>query len=170
MIVDTEYRSEGNTDKLVNYLNKDHAEIYDHCGRKMDEDERNEFVRRSKSEEMHRMITLSPISEAGEALTDEEMSLHARETMNEYLKGRPEASYCFSVHRDTDNPHVQIAVTGNYDSIKMYDSEIEEMYDISEEKFQDERLAEKIREEETEEQTASESESASMSQSMGGSV
>lgn len=168
MIMDTNYDGDGNCNKLVNYLQKEQAEMYDHTGRELDDDELNEFVRKSKNSEMERMITLSPVKEAGDAMSDDEMSLHARKTMNEYFQDRPEASYCYSIHRDTDVPHVQVAVHGNYDSLKMYEDEIEEMNEMAQAQWQDEELAEDLAQQEAEQQraSASESESDGLSQSI----
>lgn len=117
----------GNCNKLVNYLNKDDAKMLDACGREMDEDDLNEFVAESKTSEMQRDLVFSPQEGVGENMSDDELSLRARATMNEYLEDRPEADYCLAVHRDTDKHHVQVAVHGNFDSVKMFSEQFDDM-------------------------------------------
>lgn len=117
----------GNVNKLVNYLDKDHAQVYDSTGRTMDGQDLNEFVRDSKQSEMQRDLVLSPEEGVGENMSDEEMSLRARQTLNEYFSDKPEASYAYTIHRDTDKDHVQAAVHGNFDSIKMFSEQFDDM-------------------------------------------
>jgi len=32
--------------------------------------------------------------------------------MSEFCKDRNTATYCYAIHRDTDHPHAQVALTG----------------------------------------------------------
>lgn len=153
----------GGVTKLTNYLDKADG-LRNQQGEQMSEEETNEFVREAKQNEFQRMIVFSPPEHAD--LSNKEFSLRARQTMDEYLKTRPEASYCFAIHRDTDTPHVQAAVTGSKDSLAMYDDEIEELQELTSQTFA-QSIEEKEEQTETETETAAESESASLSQSIG---
>jgi hypothetical protein len=157
----------GNCAALVNYLDKDHTQMIDACGREMDEDEINEFVRESKSSEMQRDLVFSPEEGVGENMSDDEMSLRARATMNEYLKDKPEADYCMAVHRDTDKHHVQVAMHGNFDSVKMFSEQFDDMGEAVENAQWAER-EEQIKEDISKEQRqqAEESQSDGLSQSL----
>lgn len=148
---------------MVNYINK--ADGVRNCyGDHMDEEERNEFVRKSKQNEFQRMITFSPPENHG--LSDNEMQLHARQTMDEYLRDRPGVSYCFSIHRDTNVPHVQVAATGTNDSLKMFDSERKELKQITEQKF-GQSLDQEQEQDQSQQQAAQHTQSASESESDG---
>lgn len=160
---ETSYQWGGDCGALVNYIDKAQG-VKDRVGNQMDEQDKNEFVRWSKSQEMERQIIISPDPDAGTQLSNEEISLHTRETMSEYLDDRQEASYVYSIHQDTDVPHAQIAMAGSRDSLEMYQDEIEEMKEIAEEKFDEKALIEQAEQEE-QAQTAEESESRAQSQS-----
>lgn len=161
---ETNYRPDGDCSALVNYIDKAQG-VRNRRGEKLDEQEKNEFVRWSKSQEMNRQVVISPDPDAGEQLSNEQLSLHTRETMSEYLDDRQEASYVYSIHQDTDVPHAQVAMAGSRDSLEMYQDEIEEMRQTAEEKFDEEALieqAEAKREEEA--QAAQKAESRAQSQ------
>lgn len=163
--------SGGGVGQMVNYLDKDHATMYDGMGRELDEQDLNEFARESKQNRFQRMVTFSPPE--NHDLTDSQMSLHARETLDEYLQERPEASYVYTIHHDKDVPHVQAAMTGSKDDLAMYDEQIEELQNITVEKFT-QSLSEAKKQEayemvhDDESMDQAEAESASMSRSIGG--
>lgn len=96
--------------KLTSYLGRDGQQLRDRTGEPMSDREVNEFVARSGQYNHEKQIVISPAD--GEDMSNEEMSLAARRNMNEFVKDRPTAEYCYAIHRDTDNPHVQVAVTG----------------------------------------------------------
>lgn len=156
----------GNCAALVNYLDKEEEKMIDACGREMDEDDLNEFVAESKTSEMQRDLVLSPQEGVGENMSDEEMSLRARATMNEYLRDKPEADYCLAVHRDTDKHHVQVAMHGNFDSVKMFSEQFEDM-DEAVEQAQWQEREEQIKEQNEQQQQADqEAQSDGLSQSL----
>jgi hypothetical protein len=146
MIMQTKYRTDGDCTTLVNHLHDGTQEkegVRNTLGKLMAQDEREEWINWSKHQMMQRLIILSPHPSTGREMTNEEFSLNTRETMNEYLRDKPEARYVFAVHRNPsdpeDVPHVQVAMAGNDDSVKMYDRRREQLSDIAAEAFNDER-------------------------------
>lgn len=147
MIMNTDYRRKngagpsgggagGGTGKLMNYINKEEG-VKDRQGNAMNEEERNEFVQDSKNQEMQRRVSLSPTPAAGEEMSDEELELRTRQTMDDYLRNKPESTYCYAVDREKDHPHTDVILTGSEDDLKMYDEEREELQETAEERFRD---------------------------------
>ncbi|WP_049904060.1 type IV secretory system conjugative DNA transfer family protein [Halococcus agarilyticus] len=93
---------------LTSYIGRE--QLYNASGEEMDGEEIQAFIDRSEDYEYEEQWILSP--ENGEDLSDEAMSLAARKTLNQHIEERPTAEYCYAIHRDTDHPHVQAAVTG----------------------------------------------------------
>jgi hypothetical protein len=102
-------RSHG-ADQLLSYLSRDEHELRNRRGERMSERETERFIERSEDYGHERQIILSP--ERGDELSTEQLSLSARKSMREFCRERPSTDYCYAVHRDTEHPHVQVAVTG----------------------------------------------------------
>jgi len=100
---------EGGAGALVDYISRDN-ELLNAAGEQMEPAEIQEFIDQSEEYEMGRQVTISP--EDGNDLSDAELSLLGRRTMNELVEDRPTATYCYAIHRDTENDHVQVAMTG----------------------------------------------------------
>lgn len=96
--------------KLTSYIGRDEHQLRNRRGNPMSDHEVQEFINESVKYEHEKQIVISPAD--GERMTDEEMSLAARRNMNEFVRDRPTATYCYAIHRDTEHPHVQVAVTG----------------------------------------------------------
>lgn len=96
--------------KLMSYIGRDNHQLCNRRGEFMSDREAEEFIERSKEYNHEKQIVISP--ENGNELTDDELSLAARRNMSEFVEDRPTADYCYAIHRDTDNAHVQVAVTG----------------------------------------------------------
>jgi len=100
--------------QLLDYLDREREQgrgLHNRYGEPMDQREIQRFIQRSEEYEYERQVIISP--EFGEALSDDEMSLATRETMREFVEDRPTATYCYAIHRDTEHPHAQVALTGS---------------------------------------------------------
>lgn len=109
MYASKDYRDSG-AGQLLSYISRERHELRDRSGDRMAGEDVDEFVERSEEHEYEEHWVLSP--DHGESLSDDELSLAARKTMSEHVSDRPTATYCYAIHRDTDHPHVQVAVTG----------------------------------------------------------
>lgn len=156
MIMDTNYQMPGDATALVEYLDRskglhDLEGIRKPTGEEMTEEEKEKWVAWSRHQEMERMITLSPHPIAGREMSDEDLLLNARKTMHEYMTDKPDARYIYAVHRDPtdskDIPHVQVAMAGTYDAVKMFDERREQLAAIAAAQFQDEEMVMEIKEE-----------------------
>ena len=107
--------------KLMSYISRDANRLRDRYGDEMEERDKQEFIDRSEEFGHEKQVIFSP--EHGEELSDREMSLAVRKSMSEFTKDRPSADYCFAIHRDTDHPHAQVALTGTREDLY---TEIEE--------------------------------------------
>lgn len=96
--------------KLTSYIGRDDHQLRDRRGQSMSDHEIEEFIDRSKDYNHEKQIVISP--ENGNELSDDELSLAARRNMSEFVEDRPTADYCYAIHRDTDQAHVQVAITG----------------------------------------------------------
>lgn len=97
--------------RLTSYISRGENQLKNRHGEPMTGEEQEEFLEKSEQHQYEEQWVISPAN--GDELSDEELSLAARKTMTEHLSDRPTADYCYSVHRDTENPHVQVAVTGD---------------------------------------------------------
>jgi hypothetical protein len=109
MYASKDYRESG-AGQLLSYISRDPHELRDRSGERLSGEDVEEFIERSEQHEYEEHWVLSP--DHGESLTDDELSLAARKTMSDHVGDRPTATYCYAIHRDTENPHVQVAVTG----------------------------------------------------------
>ena len=96
--------------KLTSYIGRDDHQLRDRRGEPMSDRDIEEFIDRSKEYNHEKQIVISP--ENGNGLSDDELSLAARRNMSEFIEDRPTADYCYAIHRDTDQAHVQVAITG----------------------------------------------------------
>lgn len=109
MYASKDYQNSG-ASQLLSYISREPHELRDRQGNRMSGNDVEEFVDRSERNQYEEHWVLSP--DHGEHLSDDELSLAARKTMSEHVSDRPTATYCYAIHRDTEHPHVQVAVTG----------------------------------------------------------
>lgn len=121
--------------KLVDYLNKSEG-LQNRCGCEMDETDKQRFLDSTRSCDMGRLFTFSPDDD----LTDKELSQATRSTMSDYLSGKYSTDYVMAIHRDTDQPHTQVAVAGNDEDLHMDRDDIEELQQQSLEQFQEQEI------------------------------
>lgn len=121
--------------KLMSYISRDTHRLRDRYGNEMDEREKQRFIDRSEKYGHEKQVILSP--ERGDELSDCEMSLAVRESMSEFTKERPSADYCFAIHRDTEHPHAQVALTGTREDLYTEIEERRQTRDRAEEHFRE---------------------------------
>lgn len=133
--------------KLMSYISRDANRLRDRYGNEMDERDKQRFIDRSEEYGHEKQVILSP--ERGDELTDREMSLAVRKSMSEFTKERPSADYCFAIHRDTEHPHAQVALTGTREDLYADIEERRQTRDRAQEHFREkERRQERKRERE----------------------
>jgi hypothetical protein len=137
VFTDTNYREHGAGD-LVEYLDKERG-LENRFGEPMSDEEIEAFVEKSEAYEFEREIVISP--EHGEDLSDAKFSLYTRHVMSEFCKDRPTATYCYAIHRDTDNPHAHVALTGTKRDLWMDTEDCEQLRERATEQFHDEHRA-----------------------------
>jgi hypothetical protein len=103
--------------KLLRYINRSQERgeerergLRNRYGEPMSDEERTEFIERSRDYSHEKQLVLSPAN--GHELSDEELSRMARRNVSDLVADRPSADYCYAIHRDTEHPHVQVALTG----------------------------------------------------------
>jgi Relaxase/Mobilisation nuclease domain len=122
--LDTDYRDTGAGD-LVNYIGREgDTPVHDRAGRPMSDERKEQFVEKSERHQFERHMIISP--ENGNDLSNDELGRETRRTMEQFTKGRPTATYAYSVHRDTEHPHAHVAMTGEKTDLYMDKSDIEE--------------------------------------------
>jgi hypothetical protein len=140
MIIDTNYQTGSSpATGLTNYLSKDGQEIRDHTGRELDDDEIEQFHERAAENGFSRQIVMAP----DRHMTADELDRAARGTMNEWTADHTTTEYVYSVHEDTETPHVHVAATATQDSrdLFMQEDDIRELRDdIAADHFQDHSL------------------------------
>lgn len=125
--------------KLMSYISRDAHELRDRYGNEMDERDKQQFIERSEDYGHEKQVILSP--ERGDELTDREMSLAVRKSMSEFTDGRPSTDYCFAIHRDTEHPHAQVALTGTREDLYAEIEERRQTRDRAREHFREEERA-----------------------------
>jgi hypothetical protein len=133
VFTDTNYREHGAGD-LVEYLDKEDG-LRNRLGDQMSEEEIQAFIEKSNEYEFERQIVISP--ENGEQLSDRELSQYTRKVMSEFCTDRQTATYCYAIHRDTDHPHTQVAVTGTKRDLYMDREDCLELREQATEQFHD---------------------------------
>lgn len=137
-VMQTTYRDGRDASRLLSYIERD-TELRNRLGDEMSEREIQAFIEKSERHQFERDMILSP--ENGDELTDDELSLHTRQIMGEFLEGRPTATYCYAMHRDTEHPHVHVALTGERRDLYMDQEDIQEVREHT-----NERMVERHRE------------------------
>jgi hypothetical protein len=133
--------------KLMSYISRDAHRLRDRYGNEMDERDKQRFIDRSEEYSHEKQVILSP--ERGDELSDREMSLAVRKSMSEFTKERPSADYCFAIHRDTEHPHAQVALTGTREDLYADIEERRQTRDRAQEHFREkERRRERERRQE----------------------
>lgn len=122
--------------KLMSYISRDANELRDRYGNEMDDREKQQFIERSEEYGHEKQVILSP--ERGDELSDREMSLAVRKSMSEFTADRPSADYCFAIHRDTEHPHAQVAMTGTREDLYAEIEERRKTRDRAQEHFREE--------------------------------
>jgi hypothetical protein len=110
---------------LTRYLSRDSAQLRDRRGDPMNVEDIEAFNATSEQYGHTKQVIISP--EDGDRMSDEEMSLAARRNMNEFVDGRPSATYCYAIHRDTEHDHVQVAMTGEKRDLYAHKEERQQM-------------------------------------------
>jgi hypothetical protein len=146
MFVKKDYREAG-AGPLLSYIGRENHELQNRRGERMSGEEIEEFVAKSENHQYQEQWIISP--EHGENLSEEELSLAARKTMSQHTENRPTAGYCYAVHRDTDHPHVQVAMTGEKADLWTDENDLDRVRENAREQFR-EREHEREREREQE--------------------
>jgi hypothetical protein len=131
VFTDTNYREQGAGD-LVEYLDKEDG-LRNRLGEQMSDEEIQAFIEKSEAYDFERQIIISP--ENGDRLSDEELSRYTRKVMSEFCTDRQTATYCYAIHRDTDHPHTQVAVTGTKRDLWMDREDCEWLRETATEQF-----------------------------------
>lgn len=135
VFTDTNYREHGAGD-LLNYIDKEQG-LENRFGEEMSEAEKEAFIEQSEEYDFERQVIISP--EHGDDLSNEEFSRYARRVMSDFCQDRPTATYCYAIHRDTEHPHVQVALTGTKRDLWMDKQDCWKLRDRAHEVFHDQR-------------------------------
>lgn len=133
VFTDTNYREHGARD-LVEYLDKEQG-LENRFGKKMSNEEIETFIKKSEEYEFEREVIISP--ENGTDLSDDQFSLYTRQVMSDFCEDRNTATYCYAIHRDTDHPHAQVALTGTKRDLWMDKNDCEQLRERAHEQFHD---------------------------------
>lgn len=133
VFTDTNYREHGAGD-LVNYLDKENG-LQNRSGEQMSDEEIETFIEKSEAYGFERQIIISP--EQGDQLSDQELSQYTRQVMSEFCTDRQTATYCYAIHRDTEHPHTQVAVTGTKRDLWMDTEDCDWLRERATEQFHD---------------------------------
>lgn len=129
----TSHRHAGCGDLLA-YIERDaRDDLRNHRGEPLTDQERAAMLAHSERHEFTRDFIISP--ENGERLSDRELSLRTRQTMREFLDDRPNTVYAYGIHRDTEHPHVHVAIAGSQNSLYMDMDDIRETRARADEHF-----------------------------------
>ncbi|WP_254547488.1 relaxase/mobilization nuclease domain-containing protein [Halomarina pelagica] len=129
----TSHRHAGCGDLLA-YIERDaRDDLRNHRGEPLTDQERAAMLAHSERHEFTRDFIISP--ENGDRLSDRELSLRTRQTMREFLADRPNTVYAYGIHRDTEHPHVHVAIAGSQNSLYMDLNDIRETRARADEHF-----------------------------------
>lgn len=121
--------------QLTSYIGRDDHQLRNRRGEELTEEEREQFIERSKEYQYERQIIISP--ENGDELSRQELSLGARRSMREFSRDRPSAEYVYAVHQDTEHPHAQIAVTGQKSDLWTDQDDLDRLKERAREQFRE---------------------------------
>lgn len=133
VFTDTNYREHG-ARNLVEYLDKEKG-LENRAGEEMSDEEIEAFIEKSEEYEFEREVIISP--QNGTDLSDDQFSLYTRQVMSEFCEDRNTATYCYAIHRDTDHPHAQVALTGTKRDLWMDKEDCEQLRERAHEQFHD---------------------------------
>jgi hypothetical protein len=154
MYASKDYQNSG-AGQLLSYISREQHDLRDRSGNWMTGEDVDEFIECSEQHEYEEHWVLSP--DHGDRLSDDELSLAARKTMSEHVADRPTATYCYAIHRDTEHPHVQVAVTGEKHDLWTEQQDLDRVRERAREhtrerEYQHERARERKRDRERERQ------------------
>jgi TfoX/Sxy family transcriptional regulator of competence genes len=121
--------------QLTSYIGRDDHQLRNRRGETLTEEEREQFIERSKQYQYERQIIISP--EHGDELSRQELSVGARRSMREFSRDRPSAEYVYAVHQDTEHPHAQIAVTGQKSDLWTDQDDLDRLKERAREQFRE---------------------------------
>ena len=131
--VQTDYRDQG-AGKLLAYIGREgDTPVYDRAGRPLSSAQKARFIAASDRHQFNRHLIISP--ENGSELSNDELGRETRRTLEEFTKGRPSATYAYTVHRDTEHPHAHIALTGEKTDLYMDRKAIERVREQANERM-----------------------------------
>ncbi|WP_254547195.1 relaxase/mobilization nuclease domain-containing protein [Halomarina pelagica] len=137
-VLQTTYRDGRDASRLLAYIERDTA-LRNRFGDAMSDRDVRAFIEKSRRHMFERDMILSP--ENGHQLSNEEFSLHTRQIMGEFLEDRPTVDYCYAVHRDTDHPHVHVALTGERRDLYMDREDIRDVRALTNERMVEQHRA-----------------------------
>lgn len=142
---DTDYQESGAGD-LMNYISREgETPVRGRDGRPMSDAEKDRFIARSERHEFERHMIIA--SENGNQLSNEELGKETRRTMDDFTRGRPSATYAYSIHDDTEHKHAHVAVTGEKTDLYMDREDIERTRENANERMvENERYRQRQRE------------------------
>jgi hypothetical protein len=135
MVARVNYSREGAGD-LVQYIERGADRgLRDETGRRLSDEDRYRFVRRSEEREFTRSVVLSVPEHAEADLSDRAMERETRRTMNEQLRDAPSARYAYGIHEDTNHRHAHIAITGNEHDLTWDRDDLDHLRERANERF-----------------------------------
>lgn len=130
---DTDYREQGVGDLMAYIGREGDTPVYDRAGRPMSEERKDRFIAKSERHKFERHMIISP--ENGNDLSNDELSRETRRAMEEFAKDRPSATYVYSIHRNTEHPHSDVAITGEKTDLYMDNGDIEQLRENTNERM-----------------------------------
>jgi len=135
MVARVNYSREGAGD-LVQYIERGADRgLRDETGRRLSDEDRDRFVRRSEEREFTRSVVLSVPEHAEADLSDRAMGRETRRTMNEQLRDAPSARYAYGIHEDTNHRHAHVAITGNEHDLTWDRDDLDHLRERANERF-----------------------------------
>jgi hypothetical protein len=135
MVARINYSREGAGD-LVQYIERGADRgLRDETGRRLSDEDRYRFVRRSEEREFTRSVVLSVPEHAEADLSDRAMERETRRTMNEQLRDAPSARYAYGIHEDTNHRHAHVAITGNEHDLTWDRDDLDHLRERANERF-----------------------------------
>lgn len=123
-IVQTSYRT-GGAGSLLDYMEREGSPLRDRSGNRLTDRQREQFIDKSEGHNFQRDFIISPSNRHD--LTDQEIDRATRKTMREYTRDKPTADYTYAIHRDTENPHAHVAVTGERRELYMDNDDLDQL-------------------------------------------
>jgi hypothetical protein len=135
MVARINYSREGAGD-LVQYIERGADRgLRDETGRRLSDEDRDRFVRRSEKRGFTRSVVLSVPDHAEADLSDRAMERETRRVLNEQLRDAPSARYAYGIHEDTNHRHAHVAITGNEHDLTWDRNDLEHLRERANERF-----------------------------------